>query len=429
VIHIEKLNLDVKNKAGWSNPGLIDYFISDFEPSDYAMGFLGKNLYLLSETLQTQLSNYNIRLGKIYGKSGANIETALTDQRSYFEVNHYDVVNSIDITVAKKIFENCNVIVNDFLEGGEFWGSNFLNWLAHYKILPKNLVLQTSGFNFKKFNYPNTKVLPCTHMFALFTLSASGYHDILDDEKREKYIETIKSLRHKKQFQYHAMIPNRKPRLTRVKLLMDLDKANILDKCYWSLAWNNNHKIDELDWNCAEKVWRHQKEILALEDNSIDLKMFLKKYMDTLPKNLDGVENIDTTTGVQIAHTWAGKSKWLIAGEVATVAISKNVPNLKGFITEKSLKAYLLGMPVLSIGTKNTHNALKDMGLPFRDYIDDELEGIERTNAISEFLIKDYKNQIDITEYNKEIVDSMYWFWSKENLSSIISKPLSSLTS
>jgi hypothetical protein len=86
-------------------------------------------------------------------------------------------------------------------------------------------------------------------------------------------------------------------------------------------------------------------------------------------------------------------------------------------------------MPLLSIGTKNTHNAIKDLGLPYRHFIDDDLEGIERTSAISDFLINDYKNPIDIAEYNKEIMDSMYWFWTKENLCRIISKPLSSLTS
>ena len=429
MIHIEKLNLGIKEKAGWSNPGLIDYFISDFNPDNFAFGFLGKNINLLSETLQNQLLNYNISLGKIYGKTGANIDCALKDQTTYFEVNHYDVVNNIDIRVAKKIFENCNIIVNDFLEGGDFWGSNFLNWLIQNKILPKKLVLQTSGFNFKNLNYPNTIVLPCTHMFAVFALTGTVMTDILDDEKREKYIEKIKSLRQKKQFQYHAMIPNRKPRLTRVKLLMDLDKANILDKCYWSLAWNRDHKIDDSDWNSAVKVWRHQREILELEHVSEELKMFLKKYMNILPKNLCGVENIDTSTGFRISHSWAGDSKWLIAGEVATVAFSKNTPNLKGFITEKSFKAYLLGMPLLSIGTKNTHNAIKDLGLPYRHFIDDDLEGIERTSAISDFLINDYKNPIDIAEYNKEIMDSMYWFWTKENLCRIISKPLSSLTS
>jgi len=427
VIQIEKVKIDIKR--GWSKPGIIDHFLSDYDKDKFHLGFLVKHCSLVWPTLKKQLEDNDIHVGLKYGTTGADIKQCLKDQSVYFEIGDYDIVHCMSESDAKNLLLNCNVIVHDYIEGGHYPTSDFYSWIKSLNITPKNLILHSSGFNFTASEIPNTTVLPCSSFFALYTILQTDIYNILfDDDAKSNYINYIKEQRHKDKFNHLCMIYNRKPRHNRLKFLANLSELKILDECMWTLAWNNENS--NTDWNESMTVTQHQFLIndKVLED-ALDKKIvkFLRKYKNDLPKNLTELEAIDPSSGTKYLKEWAGLSKWNCVIETFTVKDHPDYPNPVGFLTEKTFRSYLLCMPCLLVAPPGAYDELRRLGLPVYDDTNESLEVWEKVDYMSDFVFKDYKNSICIKSHTDLLLASLEEFWTLDNLCSIISKPLSNL--
>jgi len=427
VIHIEKVKL--KETRGWSKPGIIDHFLSEYDEERFHLGFLNRHCNLLWPTLKSQLKEHNIQVGVKYGTIGATINQCLNDTESFFEIGDYDIVHCLDKDVAINLLSNCNVIVHDYSEGASYPTSDFYTWLKELNIVPHNLFLHSSGFNFTKTDLKNVTVLPCSSMFAIYTILQSDIYNILfDADAKKDYVNFLRSQRNQNKFKYLSMIYNRKPRHSRINLLSNLFDKKILDECLWTLAWKNTSS--NTDWNSNNTVLRHQYFLdEGLSNNSADkkIKNFLKHYKNILPKNYSGLEAIDPASGTRFLKDWAGLSKWNSVVEVYTVADHPNHINPQGFLTEKTFRSYLLGMPCLLIAAPGANNELKNLGLPVFDVIDETETNWNRIDQLANFLLEDFNKPKDISNYTEELLYSFDEFWSLDSLCKIISKPLSNL--
>lgn len=427
MIQIEKVKSNIKR--GWSKPGIIDHFLSEYDKDKFHLGFLVKNCNLVWPTLKKQLENADIYVGLKYGTTGANIKQCLKDQSVYFEIGDYDIVHCMPKSDAINLLLNCNVIVHDYIEGGHYPTSDFYSWIKSLNITPKNLILHTSGFNFDNSDIPNTTVLPCSSFFALYTILQTDIFNILfDEDEKNDYIDYIKQQRSKDRFNYLSMIYNRKPRHNRLKFLANLSELEILDKCMWTLAWNNENS--STDWNQNGTVTQHQSLLNKhVQEDSVDKRIikFLRKYQNKLPKNLTELEAIDPSSGTKYMKEWSGQSKWNCVIETFTIKDHPGYPNPVGFLTEKTFRSYLLGMPCLLVGPPGIYNELRRLGLPIYDESNDSLEAWEKVDHMSDFILNDYKNAICIEQHTDLLLTSLKEFWTLDNLCNIISKPLCDL--
>lgn len=427
MIQIEKVKTNIKR--GWSKPGIIDHFLSDYDEGKFHLGFLLKNCKLVWPTLNKQLEDSGIHIGLKYGTTGAGIKQCLKDQSVYFEIGDYDIVHCMSESEAKDLLLNCNVIVHDYIEGGHYPTSDFYSWIKNLNITPKNLILHSSGFNFISSDIPNTTVLPCSSLFALYTILQTDIYNILfDEDEKNNYINYIKEQRNKDKFNYLCMIYNRKPRHNRLKFLANLSELKVLDECMWTLAWKK--RDDNTDWNESGSVTQHQSLIQKkVQEDSVDKKIvkFLRKYQSELPKNFINLEAKDPSSGTLFYKDWAGLSKWNCVIETFTVKDHPDYPNHVGFLTEKTFRSYLLCMPCLLVAPPGAYDELRNLGLPIYDDSNESLEVWEKVNHMSDFVFRDYTNSICIKKHTDLLVSSLNEFWTLDNLCNIVSKPLKEL--
>lgn len=428
MINIEKVQ--VKEKYGWTKPGIIDLFLSDYDEGRFHLGFLNKNCNLLWPVLKEQLLDNNIKVAEKYGVQGASITQCISDSNSFFEIGDFDIVHGLTQQDAIALLTSCNVIVHDYSEGASYPTSDFYTWLKNLNVTPKNLFLHSGGFNFTESDIPNTTVLPCSSTFAMFTILQSDIYNILfDSDRKKEYVSFLKEQRNKNNFKYLSMVYNRKPRHNRLKLLANLHRDGILNNCLWTLAWSWGDQIS--DWNSAGSVLKHKKLIhdkLYIEDIA-DKKIykFFQAVANQLPKNFTELEAKDPSSGTLFFKDWSGLSKWNSVVEVYTERDHPLHLNPQGFLTEKTFRSYLLGMPNLLIAAPGANEELKKLGLPVLNIIDEELKGWQRVDQLANFLLEDFNKNIDISEHTDQILDCFDAFWSVGNLCKIISNSLKEL--
>lgn len=417
---IEKISLP--HIPGFSKAGLVDTFLSD-NKNDFYLSFWNKDCNILGNTITAQLKQYNIFLGRKFGITGASIYQAILDNtNTVYEISDADI-SILPAPLLKQFLTNCTVLIHDYNEGGSFicGKNNLLVWLEKLNFVPKKIYLHTSNYNFKDTNLKNVVVLPHSDMFAIYT--ACSIPELVDDQiKRQARLDALDSIRSYNNFQYHAMVYNRKPRYHRVRLLAELDTLNILDQCFWTLAWNKEGDIIENDWIKSPNVLRHQTAIANKSVKTVN--EFLDKYMDTLPKVLPNAPCKDLSGSRYIDLTWSEKVKWGTAVEVFNYTNS-DYPNPQGFLSEKTWRHFLLGIPPLIISASGANTSLKKLGIQIVDAVDDTLEGDQRVQTIAKFLSDDFHSPIiDHSELKKMSLRNFELVTDKNFLASIVTNSL-----
>lgn len=419
MIHIEKILLPFRSEI--SKAGLIDTFMTECN-QEYYLNFWNKDCNILGDTVRSQLANYNITLGQKFGVQGASIyEAILNNNNTVYEISDEDIF-SIPNHLIKPFLENCVVLIHDYNEGGSFicGKENILLWIKNLKFTPRRIYLHTSNYNFKDTDLQNVFVLPYADMFAIYT-ACSLPHLLTDPNQRQQHLDKLDVYRSNHNYQYHAMVYNRKPRYFRVALLSRLEELGILKNCLWTLAWNKDEDIIEKDWTKSPNVVRHQQRVLSNSTTAID--NFLNAYLDELPKILNNTP-ADISGSRYISLDWGRTIKWGTAVEVFNYA-SSEYPNPQGFLSEKTWRYFLTGIPPIVISAGGACSALKALGMQIVDLIDDTSEGQPRVDAVANFLAKDfYKNQFDHKLLKEMSLRNFELVTDKNFLSSLVTNGL-----
>ncbi len=292
-------------------------------------------LDLISTDVQQNLSG--IALGKYFGTRGIDIDLLLSNgvsiENLVIELS-IDVVNSLPNLKLKKLLENYIVILNDFDEGGNFYGhTNLVEFLTQRGITPKLLFFV--GGCFQQHDYPSLNVFKIVFDFWLLATVFSNelfYSAVFDKNKKETLLSVLEIVPDN-----FCALPVLKPRAHRIRLLSELDKLQLLELCDWSLGL----ELESVD----HVVYENFNIEKYVDTNITDIKSFLSKY--TFPKLLPG--EFRTLEDIQSPNTaWFNRYKYYISTETYIgddTIIGKNT-----FVTEKTYKGFLIGStPILHV--------------------------------------------------------------------------------
>lgn len=386
MIYYEKLNVPVAKL--YSKAGLIDTFIN-LHNSDYDLNFLTKNCNVFeSSFINAGLSN-NIQFAKRFGGTGARPIEIFADPNSYndtiFEIGSPDFL-LLHKREARQLLTKFNLLIYDFANGaaGTFQ-KELMQFLLSLECTPKNLYFATSNYNLTSpddlgINLDNVHVLPCISMFAIYVAASNLDLFLNKDHSRIKQ-------RLNQRFKYHAKIYNHKPRPSRITVLSKFHEADILDDCLWTLGWDDNLiNYDQKDKNEALYNWNNSPIINELSHN-VSNTNFIRDRKTQLPKNDGPIDHL--SDAMHIDTEWTTTVKWAVSVETCIDVESSGFINKHGYLTEKTFKYFLLGIPTLPISLPGAVTELKRMG--FKTILTES-----DIDSVCNFCISDYcKSQCD----------------------------------
>jgi len=379
-------------------PTYVDMFCScSFKYMDYLLVDFEKHF---KEVLPSDL-----KLGEKYGCKGISINNLLSlePDDTYYACSHKELL-SLPHNQLKYLLKKFKIICVDIFEAKQFLSvtdKSRLNKIKkNYKI--REFIDQISG-----------------PMFGFVMLS-----------------EAINSSKNTLEFKYNpeklGIIPCHSPRPTRLYFLSKLYHKNLLQDFDWSLFPDNrgtyyndknNHisikhpnseplrvQASEDNSSYYSVNLNYKKWPLLTNKNVTDIEKFLNDVSDQLPKTFDSLNN---TTIDKSALSWApsfiGKYKFYISVETWDhIEEDHNI-----FITEKTWKGLLYGIPTLICGSPGIEKKLKNYGFKFPNNSDyDHLQGFERIDAMIKFMYQDHNMQEleDIGRHNFELA------WNKRHL-------------
>jgi len=197
-------------------------------------------------------------------------------------------------------------------------------------------------------------------------------------EGYEQQIQDIKDLKIRK---YHALSYNRRPHMHRVYLLTKLDYENLIDNTLYS--WGGiGRKLSNKEMNNTYEYARHWK---YLRDEHFE--SFAKMYSSnsvTFPN-----EELETNKAHSIEFDHIKDAYFQIISETfVTTTLDSSDP----FLSEKSYKSFISGMPFVTWGQQNTVAALKEQGyITFDDWIDHSYDAYKPAGQRFDVLMKEIK--------------------------------------
>ena len=327
-MRLEKVTLNHNNFAfdGWasihSGSTLIDLFCNG--------EFLWGNR-VLDKALE-----YDIHIGEKYGTRGITVQDMMNTEADIntiycIAVEEFAQLNPIDRLM---LLTNYIVMICDYAEGGfrfdELMHQHNKSMLSFTKGEPvRACFVSTSGI--ENYNYmtgvSNTIEIP---YFMLLTSWEYNSRGLIPDPKQ--FMKPIKS----------ALIPVHKPRMHRIKMLAELDRIGLLTNCDWSLTVNEQDG-DQLGH------FQHTPNVNLSRFNFLTsdpvCKSFYDKYKHQLPRSLVDQDITQFSDCIPLPVELAGKYQWYVSCETYTHM---------QFITEKTYKAFMSGLPVLLIAESNT---------------------------------------------------------------------------
>lgn len=355
MLYLEKLYIS-DNQC----PGLVETFAKTSKINTY-QGFLIRNTTeYFGQLLTEKLADYNIHLGKQFGSQGVSIDQLMSGVK-YFSDTIFEIsaLSYQEITPLQRQFldKNTKCIVHDYSEGG----------YTLSKVQSDHLTATGSIQSDSTVNIP---------MFAYYTVAETA---------RTGNLKSINFAHHPEKL---CLIPIHKPRPDRIELLQTLDDMNMLNQCDWSLTVNLDQDGDMGSYEKSPNVGKNRWTYLP--DNE-----FIKKYAHILPKKLDDIQLYSDC--VPLLSKYHRQYKWYISCETYYDYF---------FVTEKTWKAFLSGLPVLTLAPAGFNAELEKLGFIMPgDY--DHLEHTERIQAIIEMLKHDFT---DIAEHNYKLVTDKNFF-------------------
>lgn len=381
-MQIEKI--DNSSSPGRHYPGLIDIFDDKILSNKNFIYFTDVFGYIHKEFLQGMQSRFV--LGKQYGTKGVDIDLVCSQPSDiYYELCPV-TLQDLPKNKIKYFLKNYNVIIHDYPEGTfmSVLSIHPIEYIRSLGIKPRNIILSSSSGDEIKDLTLNIK---------------SGFVPIY---LMQQYVP------HKIDFNFNpsklALIPVRKARSSRIKLLARLHEQDLLKECDWSLVSNTDEQ--SLDSLYTNKELDYNKLEISDEDY---IKDFYSKYKDELPKVLDLLENNSPFTSIWNIPFRSRNYNYYVAAE----------PILGGpiFATEKTWKGMYIGLPVLTLASSGFNKWLESLG--FKTIGDfDHLDHEERIMGIVDFLQKpiDLEHNESVARHNYNLVYNKEFIFSLINI-------------
>lgn len=323
-------------------PGIIDTFIAEDKSILATQDVLlanTKNTY--ERVLIDALADHNICIATKFGEHGIDIHDLILSDYDHsnviFEIGMYEYTSLPRILQFK--LSKFNLLVHDYLECGvplyhpelfDLYKENSSNILNKPNIV---------------FSSDNPESRWCIPMYMYKTVSDTIDSVISPDDVTEK--------------NNSVLLPIRKPRDHRVDLLAGLDSQGLLDNCDWSLRGKYKQGI------------RNNKQMIAGMINPGDHENvefyfehdFMRKYDSILPKELPMG---DKYTGIASDIHWR-----------YDLYISSETYFTVPFVSEKSYKGFLSGLPTVIHGHPACTTYLQNLGFHVYDVDpEDQITGI-----------------------------------------------------
>lgn len=377
MIHIEKISNQVDHASyGRPTAGFVDIFLNNNEDK-YLGFFISNTAEYYGASVYQYLRSHDVRLADIHGAAGIPLTQLLSQQDNsnnvYYEIGMLDYI-ALPVESRKLLTENFRLIMYDFMEGGEELYYRSRNYLVSLASAKEVIVITTSYENFDHLG-PNVRTVTLP-LYAHMIVSTFAKNASIAQPNWSNAPNKL------------AMIMTRKPKPERLALLMRLDELNLLDDCTWSLVVN-------LDRNLNDNL--RLKRITPIQwKQSVELPRFAKfinKYRSTLPLFLPG-EDVNNYNVVTPDASWFNSHKWYVLCETDMK---------RHFVTEKTFKGMMLGMPVLTVASAGYNQHLKKLGfqLPM-DF--DHLSGEDRAAAVVDYMMS-ARPDIDQARHNFELLN------------------------
>lgn len=372
-MQIEKI---ANPKVDLSSPGLVDLFYDD-ELHKHSNIYFSNMFPNLCKTFQKELRDKWV-LGPKYGRPGIPlIEVLATPSDIYYEICGRSL-QALPTKHIKVLLKNYNLIIHDYIEGPQWLtadvfsnGGNPVDFIKTLDIIPRNVIIATCGgenYDVKELNI-KTGFLPLWLMLV----------------HSERAIDL--------QFNFNpqklALVPARKARHDRVRLMARLYEQNLLDKCDWSLLLNFEDNGAVGDFFKSPSLSSKRWHLLQTSEEKY-IQTFYQDHKNILPKVFEQLPKETFKDNHAFDINWAGAYDYMISCETLTGPTGI-------FPTEKTFKGMMLGLPVLTLACQGFDNFLTSLG--FKTLGDfDHLYGEERVVAIVEYL----KQPVD-REHNKSV--------------------------
>ena len=352
MIYIEKLSLKNVGKYTWQT--FIDNFLSSKQSRTYILEEVMPGMsrsYINTDMLTPYVlpKLKGVTLGKYFGTTGIDIDLLLAGnieiENLVIEIS-LDNLNSLPKSKIKKLLEQHIIILNDFEEGGNFFGhKGLVDFLVERNIKPKKLFLV--GGCFQQHDYPELNIIRVDYdywMIISATVNEDFSRAILDKAYQQSLLDRLDNAP-----ENFCIIPIFKPRKHRMDFLCYLDSIGVLNKCDWSLAYNYNNKI-----NSYRSLNVKNLEIGKQEED------FLSKY--TFPKLLSKNAGTEWKDIIAPSMNCFNQYKYFVSVETYLGHERKTQLGDCGFMTEKTFKLFLTGSAPIVYGPAGSVDRLHMLG-------------------------------------------------------------------
>ena len=202
----------------------------------------------------------------------------------------------------------------------------------------------------------------------------------------KQQIEDIKDLKIRK---YHGLSYNRMPHVHRIYLLTKLKTEGLLGRTSYSWGGNSlNHNNPEWTLKHIEHIFNQGKELKYLiSDDKKSLNEIMKSKQITFPN-----EELKTNKADSINFDHIKDCYFQIITETVVDNYKSKEIKSTPFLSEKSYKSFISGMPFVMWGQAGTVNALSEQGYHcYNKWIDHSYDSITDSSKRLETLMTEIK--------------------------------------
>lgn len=343
-------------------PGLVDIFNSN--PDTYLSWYYKDFPFKLPD---------NIQIGKLKGIGLQELLIKEPDD-TYYEIDQ-ESFYQMPRRMLKELVTKHKIIIYDLMEGGTYYDPVRLRERLK-NIQPLDMILFHSGSFYVRLEDPKWRQIYAP-FYALFTYNVN--------RSKAKFKYNPKKL---------ALVPCRRPRDSRVKLLARLHEKDLLKECDWSLTFVTSPGTEYGDFFKSPNV-NAQRFSFMLDTDEQYIKNFYNAHKDQLPKSFEDMPNVHFSDTSLISPKWYGNYKFNIVTETF------DTPG-NHFFTEKTFKPMMLGLPFVIYSGANCEKYLSRYGFRTFEAEYDKLGYGERTDAIIDFIQQDHNMSEleEIAHYN-----------------------------
>lgn len=345
--------------------------------------------YLWGDEILEKFSAYGIWIGDTYGTDGITITDVFgadVDRDNTIFCITIEEFSQLSKVQATLLLTELRLMVCDYSEGGflirEFMGKHNDSWESITDQV-RQVIISHSGLDCFDHITRTWNTLNM-HYFPLLTLW---------ETRRTNNIPSLEQVRTPMEKRKGALIPVHKPRIHRVAMLSAMDKRGLLEDADWSLTVNFDEDGESGDFLKTPNV-----SVARFQD--VAMSSFVGKHKHSIPRTLpnDTVKNFADC--IPLDKQFAGQYKWYVSCETYNDLI---------FVTEKTYKGFIGGMPVALIGAQHTARQLTtdlEFEMPYYELYDDENianhSDHNRYQRVCD-IIQSYTVDQDIINYNFDL--------------------------